>query len=169
MRKLVIFTMLLIICLSSISSADFDSKTLELSTDIAPYAIFKIFNASGNAATKEVIIPGEQLQLNYSCISNQYLKLVVDSANTRRESMRLNHDNISTNPTWFIPYTISMDLGYSSGTEIIKDEVIYKLYNVGGVYNLDHLKLHFDAPSNENNIYAAGHYTDTVTFTISAP
>jgi len=25
-----------------------------------------------------------------------------------------------------------------------------------------------NAPSNQNNIYAAGHYTDTITFTISA-
>lgn len=163
MRKLIICLILLIACFNSLSAAPLDSKTLQLSTDIAPYAVFKIFNANGDAASNETLVPGEELQLSYTCISNQYLKLVVDSTN----GLRLNHTDIANHPTWFIPYTIGMDLGFSV-TVMIVDGNEYQLYNVDGIYNLELLKLLINAPSNASNAYAAGTYKDTITFTISA-
>ena len=163
MRKLIICMILLISCLYPLATAPLDSKTLQLSTDIAPYAMFKIFNGNGDPATNEILVPGEELQLSYSCMSNQYLKLVVDSTN----NLKLNHTDIANHPTWFISYTIGMDLGFFVTVTIVDGDE-YLLYNEDGIYNLELRKLLINAPSNQNNIYAAGHYTDTITFTISA-
>lgn len=128
---------------------------LELNTIIEPFSALTVNGTVGTAT----IVPGSPATINYTYQGNQLVKLTVSSAN----GFKLRHSDFATRPTWIINYTMTLDYG-SGQTSVVNNQAV-ALLDTNGVYNLAKTMVITAAAGT----YPAGSYTDTLTFTITAP
>ena len=132
-----------------------DTADLTLNTTIEANSALTV---NGGAAST-TIVPGTPATVNYTYVGNSLVKLTVDSAN----GMQLRHSTYATHNTWVIPYAMTLD--YGSGTQTsVSDSVAVNLVDTTGTYDLAKTMVISAAAGT----YAAGAYSDTLTFTITA-
>ena len=128
---------------------------LELNTIIEPFSALTVNGAVGTAT----IVPGTPKTINYTYQGNQLVSLTVSSAN----GFTLRHADFTNHPTWIINYAMTLDYG-SGQTSVVNNQAV-ALVDTNGVYNLAKTMV----ISAVAGTYPAGTYTDTLTFTITAP
>lgn len=154
LKKIVLTAALLIIAIS-VGFALAPPVQLELNTIIEPFSALTINNTVGTAT----IVPGTPLPINYTYQGNQLVSLTVSSAN----GFTLRHSDFTNHATWIINYTMTLD--YGSGQTAVTNNQAVPLVDTNGVYNLAKTMV-FTATA---GTYPAGTYSDTLTFTITAP
>lgn len=154
MKKLLLTAALLIITFSS-GFALAPPVQLELNTIIEPFSALTVNGTVGTA----IIVPGSPATINYTYQGNQLVRLTVSSAN----GFQLRHTDFATRPTWIINYTMTLDYG-SGQTSVVNNQAV-ALLDTNGVYNLAKTMV----ITASAGTYAAGSYSDTLTFTITAP
>jgi hypothetical protein len=153
-------SMIILVVLLGISSlalfADYaPSVDLRLETQIDAVSTLQVNGGTGST----VFVPGTPLSINYTYVGNQLVKMQITSAN----SFNLRHSLYASHNTWVIPYSMTFDFG--SGTQTaVSSGVGVNLVDTNGTYNLAK-NMVFSA---SNGQYAAGAYSDTLTFQIVA-
>jgi len=95
----------------------------------------------------------------YTYVGNQLVKIQITSA----KGFMLDHSESTAPETWVIPYTMTFDYGDGNQTTVVNGSAI-NLVDFHGTYNLAKTMVF----SYENIVYAAGTYSDTITFEIIA-
>lgn len=128
---------------------------LQLNTTIAPVSTLQVNGGTGTAT----FVPGTPLTIPYTYVGNQLVKMKIISAN----GFNLRHTQYATYNTWVIPYTMTFDYGSGSQTSVVSGSSV-NLLDTNGTYNLAKNMI-FSAT---NSQYAAGSYSDTLTFEVIA-
>lgn len=164
MRKCV-FTMIILLILSPCTLFALASPVdLELNTTIPAISTLTVNGASASpnsvafdlSATSE---PYRTLTVDYTYVGNQLVKMQITSAN----GFNLRHTMYTTYNTWVIPYTMTFDYGDGVQTTVVNGSSV-NLVDYHGTYNLAKTMVFSYANIN----YAAGSYSDTITFQIIA-
>jgi hypothetical protein len=155
MRKFM-FTIVLIFLLSPYALFALASPVdLQLNTTIPAVSTLQV-NGGTDTAT---FTPGTPLTIPYTYFGNQLVKMQITSAN----GFNLRHTLYETYNTWVIPYTMTFDYGSGTQTTVVNGSSV-NLIDYHGTYDLAK-NMVFSA---ENINYAAGSYSDIITFEVIA-
>lgn len=166
-KTLIITTIYLLIGMLAFSLAD--PVNLVLNTTIAPVSALTVNGVGGPGSTSTKIIEetdlGSAISIPFTYIGNQPVNLKVTSTNasTYNTSFRL---IVSGTPAQYIPYSLTIDYdGAGAGTQTaVTSGIGAALVHTGGIYNLDSTLI----VTLTSGTYAAGTYSDTLTFEIVA-
>ena len=128
---------------------------LELNTTIPAISTLQVNGGTGTTP----FVPGTPLSISYTYEGNQLVKMQITSA----YGFNLYHTLQETYATWVIPYTMTFDYGDGVQTTVVNGSAI-NLVDYHGTYNLAKTMV-FTA---DNINYAAGSYSDTITFEVIA-
>lgn len=156
MMKKSLITLLAILILSPFAVfALADPVNLQLNTIIDAVSTLQV----NGGTTTATLVPGNVLSVGYTYVGNQLVKMKIISTN----NFYLRHSDYAAHNTWVIPYSMTFD--YGSGTQIaVVNGSSVNLLDTNGTYNLAKNMI-FSAISSR---YAAGSYSDTLTFEVVA-
>jgi len=128
---------------------------LQLNTTIPAVSTLQV----NGGTTTATFVPGTPLTIAYTYVGNQLVKMQITSA----YGFNLRHSLYAAHNTWVIPYSMTFDYGSGSQTSVVSGSSV-NLVDTNGTYNLAKNMI-FSAT---NSQYAAGSYSDTLTFEVIA-